>query len=103
MPTSTQLRVTWHTGSLDMVVLPSTAAKTAVQMAPPVRNILDNPHSHSHITADRSIPEFRPYGKAMNDYSNYRSFIFVIVKRSYKNKVYLIITNKGLCLLLRAL
>jgi hypothetical protein len=26
LPTSTQLRATWHTGSLDMVVLPSTGA-----------------------------------------------------------------------------
>jgi hypothetical protein len=26
LPTSTQLRVTWHTDSLDMVVLPTTGA-----------------------------------------------------------------------------
>jgi hypothetical protein len=26
LPTSTQLRATWHTDSLDMVVLPSTSA-----------------------------------------------------------------------------
>jgi hypothetical protein len=26
LPTSTQLRATWHTNSLDMVVLPSTGA-----------------------------------------------------------------------------
>jgi hypothetical protein len=53
LPTSTQLRATWHTDSLDMVVLPSTGASrytTAVLMAAPVWNILDITSSDTGIS-----------------------------------------------------